>query len=462
MINLQSILSAQDQESVMKLTKLRFDIDADIKTPEALILHEQRMLSDNEIMNLCQKVYDDIGMPAKLCMPRVSYMPASLINKFAGMNCIPINYSVQLNTVLVGVLPEMHSSVILVENYSVQLVDVPIFFYVKYYTKYFGQPKFLLPIPITEKADIIVNEALDLGASDITISSIASGASVYYNVRKKKVHSNRQIEKDDVEKLVSLFATRAGGTIDLDSHDSKPRYFSVDLNLHNRGRTVVNKTYYGYSMTTRVLSNDVMSVSLEDLNIRAATAQFIRKHMLDVNDPGLRILIGETGSGKNTTVLAALLELVNTDKYKIVSLEQPVEILVDGIEQINAETDEEFSANADSLLRSNPDILYFTEITARTAEPILRASNTGKTVFTSLHANSISDVFSRLMDITGMGLDRLISTVQSCTYQKLVRDEELDKVFPENKCLYFSEELKYKLYGRSLSEVKRIIQQEEF
>lgn len=462
MMNLQSILSVQDQESVNSLTKLRFSKDVDLKTPEALILYEQRMLESDKIRELCEKTYLEYGIVTHLEEPTVTYMPTDIIMKFVEHECVPIHYNVSLNTVLVGVLPERDKRLIIIDNLNIQTVEVPLYYYVNLYTKYYGQPSFLLPIPITEKADMIVNEAVALGASDITISSIASGASVYYNVRLKKVHSSRQIEKDDVEELVKIFSTRAGNTIDLDMHDSKPRYFGVSLDMHHRGRVLVNRTYYGYSMTTRVLSNEVMDVSLEDLNIQPKTADFIRKHTLDMGEPGLRLLLGATGSGKNTTTLAGLLELVKTDKYKIISLEQPVEILVDGVEQINAETDEEFAQNADSLLRSNPDILYFTEITERTAESILKASNTGKVVFSSLHANSISDVIPRLMDITHMTADRLLMSMQSCVYQELKRDEVNDKVYPVNRCVYFTPELKYQLYGKTVAEMKQVIEEQEY
>ena len=132
---------------------------------------------------------------------------------------------------------------------------------------------------------------------------------------------------------------------------------------------------------------------------------------------------------------------------------KPVEILVDGIEQINAETDEEFELNADSLLRQNPDIVYFTEITARTATAIMQQSNTSKAVFSTIHANSISEVLFRLEDITHLPLDRIILTLHSCVYQELVRDERTDTVKPYNRCVYFDDDLKMRLYGKPVAEI---------
>lgn len=162
-------------------------------------------------------------------------------------------------------------------------------------------------------------------------------------------------------------------------------------------------------------------------------------------------------SGKNTTILSALIELVKKDAMKIVSLEQPVEMLVEGIEQINAETDDEFTENADSLLRQNPDIIYFTEITDRTGITIMQCCNTAKAVFSSIHANSISQVLFRLQDITKLPLDRLILSLHSCVYQELVRDDKTDTVKPYNRCLYFDDDLKMRLYGKQMGEIIGIL-----
>lgn len=455
MLKLSGYLSATEIDKVYALTNLRFDKKFNIKAQEALILYEQRMLDEDIIITLCEEDYNT-GLKEeekiKLETPRQDYIPLNIIDLFAGLECVPVSYNVAANTLIVGVLPETYNNVIIVGNYIIHKVRVPIFYYVDLYAKYYGNPKFLLPIPITEKFDTIVQEALMIGASDITISSLSKGASVYYNRNKRKIHSRRRIEKPDVEEIAKLLATTAGATMDDITATNIPRYFSVPIDIHHRGRVVVNGTYYGHSITIRVLSNDALNVTLEDLNIKNKTCDFIRDVALS-NEKGLRIFIGETSSGKNTTILAGLRELVLTDKYKIVSVEQPVEILVDGMEQIPASTDKEYEKNADSLLRCNPDILYFTEITARTAESVMKASNTGKVVFTSLHANSIADCISRLKDITGLTTDRLISTIQCCVYQQLERDEEKDMVFPYNRCIHFTDSLKQRLYNKELFEI---------
>lgn len=446
-------LPVQESEAVLEKTKLWFKDYTQFRTPEALILYEQRIMNEDRILDLCQQEYNCL-----LDTPQLGYVPRDTIEKFRAYDVFVVSQSLATNTVVLGMLPEHKDQLILVDEYNIERVFVPIYYYVKCRTAQYGRPEFLMELPAKDIWDLVVQEAIRLGASDITVSTAATGGQVYYNVRKAKVRSHRSISKQNIEDIIQILSAQANAT--LAELSTKPRFFSVNLDKHNRGRVVVNQTYYGMLMTIRVLPNAFLRTSLEELNLEPSTIKFIREVFLS-KEKGLRLAIGETMSGKNTTILSALNELVATDKYKIVSLEQPVELLVDGIEQINAETDEEFEANADSLLRQNPDIVYFTEITARTAEAIMKQSNTSKAVFSSLHANSISDVLFRLSDITHMSLDRLLLTVQSCIYQELVRDDIHDTVRPVTRCLHFDDELKMQLYGKSIGEISAILKERE-
>ena len=168
---------------------------------------------------------------------------------------------------------------------------------------------------------------------------------------------------------------------------------------------------------------------------------------------GLRLIVGSTMSGKNTTALACLRELTIEDKYKVVSIEMPVEQELEGVEQINCNDEDEYDANINSLLRQNPDIVYITETGDTTATSIMRVTNTGKRVISTLHANSCADVIGRLQDITGLTTDRIIQTLHSIVYQELVRDEETDTVRPKNKFIYLSQDRKSQLYGRPYGEI---------
>ena len=441
---------------VQKATALRFRNPNDFVTPESLIIHEQRILDDEVLLDLCMQEYPGIILEA----PHIPYIPKDIIDYFEKFRVIVLDYEVNTKTVVLGTIPEFKDDVIIIDDFQYRKKLVPLFFYVDVYQRQYGEPDFLAPLPTIDLLHFVYREAINMGASDITITTTSKGAKVYYNARKHIVPASRQINKDDVDTIAASLAAGAGSAMDSDVSDARPRYFSIDIDKQNRGRVVINKTYYGRLITIRVLPNKVLTETIENLNLNEPTCKFLREHFLS-REKGLRLFIGETMSGKNTSILATLNELVHTGSYKIVSVEQPVEILVDGIEQINAETDEEFRLNADSLLRQNPDMVYFTEITARTSEAVMQQANTAKAVFSTIHANSISDVLFRLEDITHMSLDRLILTLQSCIYQELVRDDKLDKVFPYTRCVYFSDELKMKLYGQDIATIKSTLQEVE-
>lgn len=456
MRSLQGQLNAADLQNVREKTRLQFvDNGKQFVTPEALVVHQQNILPDDVLLELCKEEYQS----GDLHVPRREYIPRDMLDKFRSMNCVPIKYSAATNTMTVGVLPELSRIRDFNVGMSVNEVRVPIYYYVQNYTDYYGRPSFILPLPTKDYLDFIYAEALALRASDITIYNTSKyTAEVIYNARKRLVHSKRTLEGEQVLPLAKMLATSAHGTFD--ESNEEPRFFSIRIDLHNRGRVVVNKTYYGWCITIRVLPDDLLTTTLEELNIKPNACEFIRNHVLS-KEKGLRLFIGETMSGKNTTILSSLLELVADDRYKIVSVESPVEILVDGIVQINTETEEMFAKNADSLLRQNPDIVYFTEITEKTAYSILKQSNTSKAVFSSVHANSIADVISRLMDITSVDSDRIVQTLQSCVYQVLVRDEEHDRIYPVNKCVHFDEALKARLYGQPVYKKREIIKEVE-
>jgi Tfp pilus assembly pilus retraction ATPase PilT len=453
MLGLSGIVTASQQQTIRELTALRFKDAKQFKTAESLIIHEQNMLDETKLLDICNNEYD-----AKLVLPEYTYVSPELAHLFVNMDIVPLKYDNRGKTMYVGVMPERDKVPPSIKNIRVEKVYVPLYFYVKLYTRYYGFPDFLFELPVTDIFRMIVEEAVSLGASDITITTVASGARVYYNCRKRKVNSKRQIQVSDVEEIAKLLAMKASTPIT--DAGCRPKYLSVQLDMHNRGRVVLNYTYYGRAITIRVLPDEVLTQSLEDLNISQTTADFIRNRMLS-REKGLRLFIGETMSGKNTTILSAIRELVFSDNLKIVSIENPVEILVDGIEQINVETEDEYRENAVSLLRQNPDIVYIAEINSSTAVDTINTSNTGKVVFSSLHANSISDVIARLQDITGMSSDRLLLSMHSCVYQELVRDETRDKIFPVNRCLYFSDAIKNKLYGKQLGEIKMALAEEE-
>lgn len=445
MKSLVGIIPATVADTVDAKTKLRFKDASKYKMACSLIIHEQNIVDPERLLDACQREYN-----LAMVTPNTRFIPREVLEEFSNYAVVVLDYNIFDNEIVLGMMPEDRKQVIITDKYKIKRKLVPIYYYVEVRSQQYGPPDFLAELPTIDKWDFIVNEALSLKAMDITISTTRTGASVYYNVRKHIVRSRRVLRKEDVADLVQILAARYNAA--MADQSAKPRYFSIDIDKHNRGRVTINKSYYGMLMTIRILPNDVLNKSLEELNLDKDAIEFIRTTFLST-EKGLRLMIGETASGKNTTLLCSLLELVALDRYKIVSLEQPVEILVDGIEQIDTQSEEEFVMNADSLLRQNPDIVYFTEMTERTSNSIMKQANTAKAVFSTVHANSIADVLFRLQDLTQMPMDRIILTLHSCIYQELVRDDVTDTVKPYTVCVYFSDELKAELYGKPLAEV---------
>lgn len=454
MRSIQGLISAAELDIVNSVTPLRFRDVGEFETPEALILYEQGIMSNDKIIECIAK---DTGRT--YATPRLSYIPREILNYFSSYNVVPISFDNLTDTIYLGVLYEKREDRIPpYKNKQVEKVFVPMHWYVENYTKLYSVPTFLYPLPIKDIFDFIVSEAISVGAADITISSRADSAKIYYNARKRNVQSRRAITKDNVTELADFISTRAKQP--MVDFVNQPRYLSVDLDTHHRGRVAVVGTYHGKSTTIRVLPNELFNTSLEELNLNERTISFIREKV-ESDEYGLRIFVGPTFSGKNTTIASILREMLKDERRKGISVEQPVELLMDFLEQMPSETQEDFQLNVSSLLRQNPDVVYITEMTDFTARETLNVSNTGKIVFTALHANGIADVPARLQDLTGLPVDRILLNIQSVIFQELKRDEDADKIYPVTRCVHFSRELRNSLFGKSLSDITKILREEE-
>lgn len=451
MLNLNGIVSIEVINELVTYTDLRLANQNKYTCAQALGLYELRLLDNDTILDLCST-----AMGMDLYIPATSYIPDKIIRHFEGSDIVPVSYSPMRGVVTCIALPEIGTNYEKLEGYKVEIIYTPIYNYFTEYVKQYGIHPDLKEVPEKILMDGIVNEGVALKAADITISSLGKSAKVYYDVRKKKVYSQRILTADNIEAIIKLLCFESP----MDNLTNAPKYVGVTLNDDYRGRVVINHKYHGYAITIRLLPNAAFEASLEDCNLSKETIEFLRKYMMN-RELGLRLLVGATMSGKNTTALACLRELTLEDTLKTVSIEMPVEQILEGIEQINCLDEEEYDLNINSLLRQNPGFVYLTEIGDTTANSIMRVTNTGKRVLSTLHANSCADVVGRLIDITGLSIDRIIQTLHSVVYQELVRDEETDTIEPKNKYIYFSKERKAKLYGKDYGEVLLLLQEWE-
>jgi len=192
--------------------------------------------------------------------------------------------------------------------------------------------------------------------------------------------------------------------------DDKP----IDL------RIAIAPTVWGEQVVIRLLDKTGTSLMLEDMGYTGRALRLIRKGLERPN--GMILTSGPTGSGKSTSLYALIQEIKN-DSINIVTLEDPVEYKMDGINQIqvNTEVGLTFSSGLRSILRQDPNVVMVGEIRDKeTAQLAVQAALTGHLVFSTLHTNSAAGILPRLLD---MGIEPFLiaSTVHTVIGQRLVR-----------------------------------------
>ncbi|MDO4774020.1 MAG: GspE/PulE family protein [Candidatus Saccharibacteria bacterium] len=185
-------------------------------------------------------------------------------------------------------------------------------------------------------------------------------------------------------------------------------------------RIAISPVVWGEQVVIRLLDKSGNSFNLEDMGYAGRALRTIRKGVKRPN--GMILTSGPTGSGKSTS-LYALIKEIKDDTVNIVTLEDPVEYKMDGVNQIqvNAEVGLTFASGLRSILRQDPDVVMVGEIRdAETANLAVQAALTGHLVFSTLHTNSAAGVLPRLLD---MGIEPFLiaSTVNTIIGQRLVR-----------------------------------------
>jgi type IV pilus assembly protein PilB len=185
-------------------------------------------------------------------------------------------------------------------------------------------------------------------------------------------------------------------------------------------RVSVLPTMFGESTVLRVLDRSVVQLDLTKVGMDASTLKTFRSVIHKPN--GIVLVTGPTGSGKTTTLYAALSEL-NSIEDKLITTEDPVEYDIDGIVQIpiDSEIGVTFAACLRAILRQDPDRILVGEIRdIETAEIAVQASLTGHLVFSTLHTNDAPSSITRMKDM-GVPTFLIVATVEAILAQRLVR-----------------------------------------
>ncbi|TVR15967.1 MAG: type II/IV secretion system protein [Planctomycetota bacterium] len=179
-------------------------------------------------------------------------------------------------------------------------------------------------------------------------------------------------------------------------------------------------TMFGESVVIRILDRSVVSLDLDKIGMEESSLEYFREVITKPN--GIVVVTGPTGSGKTTTLYAALNE-ANDEAIKIITTEDPVEYEIDGLIQvpIDDEIGKTFANCLRSILRQDPDKILVGEVRDKeTAKIAIEASLTGHIVFTTLHTNDAPTAVTRLLD---MGLEPFLlsATLETVVAQRLVR-----------------------------------------
>ena len=273
--------------------------------------------------------------------------------------------------------------------------------------------------PTVNLVNSICIDAIRLNASDIHIEAGITNAKVRYRI-DGVLQTVKIIENDRFSAVSSRIKIMANLNI-LEKRQPQDGRITVSINKENIDfRVSIVPVTGGESIVMRILGKNSAPEQLELLGFNPKQLSMIRSMMKIPH--GLILVTGPTGSGKTTTLNAMLRELVS-DQIKIISIEDPVEYIVEGVNQIqiNEQINLGFDTILRRVLRQDPNIIMVGEIRDKaTAELSVRAALTGHLVLSTLHTNDAVSVIPRLIN---MGIEPYLiaSVLKGAIAQRLVR-----------------------------------------
>ena len=273
--------------------------------------------------------------------------------------------------------------------------------------------------PISKALSTILEYAVRAKASDIHVEPLEKSLKIRCRidgVLREVMNLPKSIEPALVSRIKIL------SSLKIDEHRiPQDGQFAVSVaNKEVDLRIAISPVIWGEQVVIRLLDKSGSSFDLEQMGYAGRALRTIRKGIAAPN--GMVLTSGPTGSGKSTS-LYALIKEIKDESVNIITLEDPVEYKMDGVNQIQVNSDVglTFAAGLRSILRLDPDIVMVGEVRdGETANLAVQAALTGHLVFSTLHTNSAAGILSRLLD---MGIEPFLiaSTVNTIIGQRLVR-----------------------------------------
>lgn len=273
--------------------------------------------------------------------------------------------------------------------------------------------------PVIRLVNSILTKAIEIGASDIHLELFEKNTRLRYRtdgVLQELAPPPRELYNAIISRIKIMSKLNIAEKRLPQDGRIKMKVAGKEVDL----RVSIIPMNYGEGVVMRILDRTAVTLDLEKLGFNQ---EFLVKFRKMVSKPeGMLLVTGPTGSGKTTTLYAVLKELVSPE-IKIITVEDPVEYSMEGVNQIqvNPQINLTFASGLRSILRHDPDVVLIGEIRDReTASIAIQASLTGHLVLSTLHTNDSASAFTRLMD---MGIeDYLISScIIGVLAQRLVR-----------------------------------------
>jgi len=270
-----------------------------------------------------------------------------------------------------------------------------------------------------------LRDALKIGASDIHFESQAAGLTIKFRIDGMLTQVKSLSDRDQAEQAISRIKVLAELDITERRVPQDGRFRALDRGREVDFRVSIMPSIHGEDAVLRILDKEALKqhvqvLTLENLGFAGESLKTLRR--LAGEPYGMLLVTGPTGSGKTTTLYAAISE-INRGTEKIVTIEDPVEYQLPGVLQIpvNEKKGLGFARGLRSILRHDPDKIMVGEIRdPETANIAIQSALTGHLVFTTVHANNVYDVIGRFMHMN-IDLHSFVAALNGILAQRLVR-----------------------------------------
>ena len=277
-------------------------------------------------------------------------------------------------------------------------------------------------LDITEALDVLLTTAVANSVTDIHLEPSSDDCRIRFRIDGNLITIINGFPKPKAIQLISRIKvlSRLDISETRSCQDGSFRFENKQRDNYQDIRVATAATNHGERLTLRILGVNTSSLTINRLGFSSSLVSRIQN--ITSKQSGFFLVTGPTGSGKSTTLYAALRER-NNDATNVMTIEDPIEYSIDGVAQIQVDQVGKitFPLALRSMLRHDPDVIMVGEIRdTETAEIALRAAMTGHMVFSTLHTTSAANTITRLVD---MGCEPYLvaATLNGCLAQRLVK-----------------------------------------